>query len=118
MLTLQNTSDQLIHLIIDGEIKKQDIDHAATLMKEKIDQYDKVRMLIEVKDLEGYDSVAAFIKDSRETFQHYGAFEKIAIVSDEQWLSGLTGLADLINPATIKQFCPLEKAIAQEWIKQ
>ena len=118
MVTIQDTSDQVIHLLIDGEIKKEDIERAASVMEKKIARYDKVRMLVEVNDLKGYDSVSAFLEDSGETFQHYSDFEKVAVITDRQWLSGLTSLADLINPAHVKQFSPQEKALAEEWIKQ
>lgn len=117
MLTIRST-DQVIYLVVDGEIKKEDLNHAASTIEQEVVQQNKVRLLIEITALEGYDSVSAFLKDSSETIKHYRDFSKIAIVAKEEWLSSLSSFTDLINPATIKHFAPREKAVAEEWIKQ
>lgn len=118
MLTIKTIAANTLRLLIDGEITQEAIQQASSQLKQIIDEHGSVRMLIEVKDLEGYDSVSAFLKDSGETFQHYTDFEKIALVTDEKWLSGLTSFSDLINPANIKEFSPQEKTLAQEWVTQ
>ena len=118
MLTIEDTPTPIVHLVLDGEIEEKEIDRAASVIKQKLTQSDKVRLLLEVKDMKGYDSVSAFLEDSGKTIEHYRDFEKIAIVTGEQWLSGLANLTDLINPANTKQFSPSEKAVAEEWIKQ
>lgn len=117
MLTIKKTAAHVIRLVIDGEVKQTDIDQAATVMEESLKEQKKLRLLIEVKSLEGYDSIAAFMKDAQKTFQHYTDFEKIAVVTEEQWLADVANLSDLINPANIKQFSLSERKLAEEWIK-
>ena len=117
MLTIKKTADRVIRLVIDGEVKEEDINQATNVMEDSLETQDKLRLLMEVKNLEGYDSVAAFVKDTQETFQHYTDFEKIAIVTEEKWLAGVASLGDMINPANIKQFSLSERALAEEWIE-
>jgi hypothetical protein len=116
MLTIKKTAAHVIRLVIDGEVKQTDIDQAATVMEDALEE-EKLRLLIEVKNLEGYDSIAAFMKNAQKTFQHYTDFEKIAVVTEEQWLADVASLGDLINPANIKQFALSERALAEEWIE-
>ena len=117
MLTIKKTANRVIRLVIDGEVKQNDIDQAADVMEDSLEEQGKLRLLMEVKHLEGYDSIAAFMKDTQKTFQHYTDFEKIAIVTEEKWLKGVASLGDLINPANIKQFSLTERALAEEWIE-
>ena len=117
MLTVQPT-DQSIYMLVNGEIKKEDLNEAASTIEREVIQHNKVRLIVEIQNLEGYDSVLAFLKDTSKTIQHYGDFEKIAIITDESWLSGLSSFTDLINPADVKHFSPQEKTVAEEWIKQ
>lgn len=117
MLTTKKIAAHVIRLVIEGEVKQTDIDQAAKTMEDSIKEQGKLRLLMEVKHLEGYDSIAAFMKDTQKTFQHYTDFEKIAIVTEEKWLKGVASLGDLINPANIKQFALSEREIAEEWIE-
>ncbi len=117
MLTIKKTAAHVIRLVIDGEVKQTDIDQAANVMEESLKEQGKLRLLMEVKNLEGYDSIAAFMKDAQKTFQHYTDFEKIAVVTEEQWLAGVASLGDLINPANIKQFSLSERELAEEWVE-
>ena len=118
MLTVKNIGPNVLRLLVDGEITEEAIQQASSMMEKMIDEHGKIRMLAEVKALEGYASVSAFLQDSQETLGHYRDFERVAVVADEQWLSGLAGLADLINPANVKQFSPREISLAEEWIRQ
>ena len=117
MLTTKKIAAHVIRLVIDGEVKQSDIDQAAKTMEDSLKEEDKLRLLMEVKNLEGYDSVAAFVKDTQKTFQHYTDFEKIAVVTEEEWLKGVASLGDLINPANIKQFSLSERELAEEWVE-
>ena len=98
MLTVKTISPNTLRLLVDGEITQEAIQQASSLLEKMITEHGNVRMLLEVKALEGYDSIFAFLKDSSETFRHYTDFEKIALVTDKKWLSGLTSFSDLINP--------------------
>ncbi|MGB3850597.1 MAG: STAS/SEC14 domain-containing protein [Tunicatimonas sp.] len=117
MLTIKKIAAHVIRLVIDGEVKQTDIDQAATVMEDSLKEPGKLRLLVEVKNLEGYDSIAAFMKDAQKTFQHYTDFEKIAVVTEEQWLADVASLSDLINPANIKQFSLSERELAEEWVE-
>ncbi len=117
MLTIKKIAAHVIRLVIDGEVKQANIDQAASVMEDSLKEQSKLRLLVEVKHLEGYDSIAAFLKDAQKTFQHYTDFEKIAIVTEEKWLAGVASLGDLINPANIKQFSLSERELAEEWIE-
>lgn len=117
MLTAKKIADHVIRLVIDGEVKQSDIDQAAKVMEDSLKEPGKLRLLMEVKHLEGYDSITTFMKDTQKTFQHYTDFEKIAIVTEEKWLKGVASLSDLINPANIKQFSLSERELAEEWVE-
>ncbi|MGB3778482.1 MAG: STAS/SEC14 domain-containing protein [Tunicatimonas sp.] len=117
MLTAKKIADHVIRLVIDGEVKQSDIDQAANVMKDSLKEPGKLRLLMEVKNMEGYDSIEAFLKDTKKTFQHYTDFEKMAIVTEEKWLASIASLGDLINPANIKQFSLSERELAEEWVE-
>ncbi len=117
MLTAQKIANRVIRLVVDGEVNQADIDQCVNVMEDSLKEQRKLRLLMEVRHLESYDSVAAFVKDIQETFQHYTDFEKIAIVTEEKRLKDVVSLGDLINSADIKQFSFSEKELAEEWVE-
>jgi len=108
MLTIRESVDKIVRLTVDGKVEESDLKRAAATIEEKVAEYGKLRMYAEMHDLKGYSSFSAFLTDAKETLRPYNYFERMAIVADEQWLSNLSVLANLINSAETKQFSPTE----------
>lgn len=116
MLAIEDSVDNVVQFTIDGKVDTGSLEAVAQAISEKVAQYGKVRLYAEVHDMEGYNSFSAFLTDAQATLRHYSDFEKVAIVTNEQWLGNLSDIANLINPAEIKQFALQERKIAKHWV--
>lgn len=61
-------------------------------------------------------SVGAVIEDTRLGFEHIRQWERIAVVSDEDWIRGSVGLFGTLMRSTIRAFPNAQLAEAQAWV--
>ena len=115
-LRLESTADpHTVAMTISGKLTADDYDQLnrelATLSK----QTDKINMLIEVLDFEGY-SMGGLWKDLKTTVTHYNKFNKVAFIG-KGWLENIVDTADYITPGVDLEFFELiDKDKALAWL--
>lgn len=102
--------------VIPGEITDSDLNVMNKDIEEKLKAYEKVRLYLELTDFEGYESLKTFWHDLKKTLGHFNDFERIAIVTDKDWLEWAVKLTDMVNKADIRAFEFEDRAYAQQWI--
>ena len=86
------------------------------LVEEKLKDYDKIRMLYYIgPDFKGY-SVGAMWDDVMVGLKHITAWEKVALVSDVEWIRGATKFFGFAIPGQVKVFSNAQLPDAKEWI--
>ncbi|MEE9213538.1 MAG: STAS/SEC14 domain-containing protein [Thermodesulfobacteriota bacterium] len=82
----------------------------------KLKDYDKIRMLYYLgPDFKGF-SVGAMWDDAKVGLRHITAWEKIAVVSDVEWIRGATKFFGFAIPGQVKVFSNAQLPDAREWI--
>ena len=77
----------------------------------------KVRLLMELGDgFEGYDP-GALLADSALGIGHLGSFERIAIVTDTEWLARAVHLFGGLIPGEVRLFPAAGAGVAYAWIR-
>jgi len=77
----------------------------------------KVRLLFELAEgYEGYDAGAMFA-DASFGMRHLGSFERIAIVTDLDWLRHATTLFGPLIPGEVRVFGTTDRVAAHDWIR-
>ena len=77
----------------------------------------KARLLMELGEgFEGYDT-SAMLADSALGVGHLGSFERIAVVTDAEWLRRAIHLFGGLIPGEVRLFPVLEAAAARAWIR-
>jgi len=113
MLNLKNT----VHLIIDGDINKMDIDTIFNQMKEIVTYNKEVNLLIEVEDIEGVKNLKTIFSSLKTKWFAVKHLRKYAIVTDKDWLENLSDLVNFLTPGIeIKTFDNDEQKEAIDWI--
>jgi hypothetical protein len=78
----------------------------------------KARQLLELGSaFEGYDS-SAMIADSTLGIGHFGSFDRIAVVTDAEWVRRAIQLFGGLIPGDLRLFADAEAADAQAWIRE
>jgi len=114
MLIKTNEQPNVIELVIDEEITEEDIREFEKYFSQKKENHSKVNMLIDIKDIDY--SLDGFIADAKFTTSHLDDFDKVAMVSDENWIETVNKLADLMPDVEVAHFDHEEKDKALAWL--
>ena len=84
--------------------------------EEAASDQEKVRMLIELQDFEGWD-FKGFWADLKFDVSHQEQMDRIAILGDKRWQDWGTTLSDPFFKAELKFFETDERAAAEAWLQ-
>jgi len=109
-------TDNVIAVRIDGKIETEDMKRLVTLVEERLQHHDKLRVYAEVIDLGGI-TWDALVADLKMGWHNWRVFERKAVVSDKSWIGKITPFFDKLFPSIeLKHFAPDEKQQALDWI--
>ena len=87
-------------------------------VEEMLKQHDKLNLLYHLgPDTKGFEMGAVW-DDARVGWGHYAAWDKIAVVSDIEWIRGLAAAMDYLFPAYVRVFHDTELEDAKTWISE
>lgn len=110
-------NDAVIGYKINGRINVNDISSIKRLIEDKIQRHNKLRVYVEVINLEGI-SFDALINDLKIAFKYYGKFERKAVVTDKKSIHTVSHIAGRFFPGIeVKCFSFTDRDKAVEWIK-
>lgn len=112
-----NPNSNVVKIIISGKITERDLDRVIDRLKLDLERHHQLRVLEEVRHLEGIDPLAIW-KDIRFGFTHLNDFTHAALVADTQWLRTMTDAFINIFPLSVKVrvFDPSQLDEAQNWL--
>jgi SpoIIAA-like len=102
-----------------GEVEDDDWDHAVEpVLRREIAEGRKVRLLYllgpESRDVEG----DAMTKDTGFRARHASSFERMAVVSDEDWTRPALRALSMLLPGKAKAFRVRELGAAKAWLAE
>ena len=109
------TSGQYIEVELSGKLSKEDYEKFVPLIESDIRERGKVRMMVVMRDFHGW-SAGALWEDTKFDWKHFGDIERLAIVGDKKWESGMATFCKPFTSATIKYFDVSEIEAARKWI--
>ena len=118
--TKKNQDSQILTFVVDGEMEQSDINQVFNKIKAQA-QDSKVRLLSEVKRVEGLDldGVKGFLSTMRDKLSLVSDIERYAIVTDLDWMSTIVPVSDFLTPGLpIRVFAESEKQQAIDWLNE
>ena len=70
---------------------------------------------LDLEDIEGME-LSAMWEDTAFGLKHWSDFKRLALVSDVEWVSGMTAFFGWMIPAEVKTFKEKDVAAAREWV--
>lgn len=120
MITLLNGfPDDVVALRADGQVSMADYDTVLIpAVEDVLSRHDKVKIYYEfAAGFTGMD-LGAMVEDARVGFGHLGAWKRIALVTDVDWLRHAADLFHFLIPAETRVFALAQAAEAQTWIAE
>lgn len=114
---ISNQPDNVLAFTAHGQVTEKDYESVLIpAVEAKLKENPKIRLLYNIdSDFSGFEPEALW-DDMKVGFQHLSAWEKVAVVSDNQWIVGITKLFESVVPC-VKVFDGNQLAEATEWIK-
>jgi hypothetical protein len=109
----------LLEFQATGTITGDDYDDVMIPAVERaLETNDRVRVLYQLgPDFEGFELAAAW-DDARLGLRHWSAFERMAIITDVQWVRASVRAIGFAMPCPIQVFALSEREDARRWIEE
>lgn len=114
MITIQNNTDQLVVAAAIGEFTLADFLQLENATEHAIRFHGKARVLLDLRDMVSFTLDVAW-EEIRLMRAHPRDFERIAIVTDDQWLQWSSWLTRLFTEADVQVFEDYDPAL--NWIQ-
>ena len=114
---LSGFPDNVVAFVCKGQVTKADYDTVLVpAVLDALKMHDKVRLYYQIDpDFTGFDPGAMW-EDFRVGMEHLTRWERVALVSDVEWIKHLMSMFSFMMPATMKTFPLAEAAQARAWI--
>lgn len=116
---LKGFPDNVVAIICHGDVTRADYDDVLIPAVEKaLQTNDKIRMLYEIgSDFEGYKT-GAVLEDFKTGMEHFSKWERIAVITDIEWIAASVKIFSVFLPGTIRIYSLADAAKARLWITQ
>ncbi|AKB75412.1 hypothetical protein MSLAZ_2151 [Methanosarcina lacustris Z-7289] len=114
---IQGLPENILAVIASGKVTGEDYEKVLIpAIEDKIRKYGKIRMLYQLgQDFTGF-TYDAMWDDARVGIWHLTAFEKVAVVSDVDWIIDAVKIFKFVIPCPVKTFRNEEFPEAKAWI--
>jgi hypothetical protein len=109
--------DDVVAFAFEGHVTKADYDSVfLPTVIVALKRHPKLRLYYEMgADFKGFD-VGAMWDDFSAGMEHLTRWERVAVVTDVEWVERATQLFGVILPARVRLFRTREAAAARNWI--
>jgi SpoIIAA-like len=116
---MQGLQENVVAAIASGKVTGEDYDNVLIpAIEDKIKKYGKIRMLYQLgQDFTGF-TYEAMWDDAKVGIWHLTAFEKIAVVSDVDWIIDAVKVFKFIIPCPVKTYRNEALPKAKAWISE
>jgi len=119
MIKVVEIRGDIIGFELSGVVTAEDYEKILIpAIEEKLKKTKRLKVLYHVKkDFDSYELKAMF-DDAKVGLNFFGNWEKIAVVSDVEWIVNGVKIFAFMLPGTIKTFSNVELERAKEWLMQ
>lgn len=107
----------IVKLKITGTLTTEDYALIVGELENRIDKFNKIRLLIELHDFHGW-TAGAMWEDIKFDFKHFNDIERIAIVGENKWEKGMTLFFKPFTRADVRYFNRDGRREARDWIRE
>lgn len=109
--------DNVVAFACRGHVSRKDYDDVLVPVVEKaLKSHDKVRLYYEIgADFSGIDPTAVW-EDFKVGMEHILRWERVAVVTDVEWIANTMRAFSFLMPAQVKVFASAQAADARDWI--
>ena len=108
--------EDVIEVTLTGKLTAADYEAFAPRTEALLERFDKVRMLVILRDFHGW-TAGALWEDIKFDAKHFHDVDRLAMVGDSAWERGMTAFCKPFTTATVKYFDLEELDAARAWVR-
>lgn len=108
MIVIEQEKD-ILQVHIYSDMTLDDFREFEAAVIDELERYDHVNLLLDLSSMTGF-SVDVALEELRFNKQHARDYQKIAVVTESQWLTWVSWLAVAFVSAEVRQFDDVESA--------
>jgi hypothetical protein len=112
----QHDQQKMIEVHVTGQLEKEDYERFTPQVDLMIEQQGRIRIFLELRDFDGWEAGALW-EDIKFGAKHFNDIERLAVVGDKKWETGMTLFCKPFTTAEIRFFEPNQKGDARTWIE-
>lgn len=114
MIIIEQEND-LLKVHIYSDMTLDDFREFENAVTDELKQYDHVNLLLDLSSMTGF-SLDVVLEELRFNKQHSHDYQKIAVITENQWVTWASWLATAFVTAEARQFDDVESANA--WLQE
>ena len=114
---LEGFPDNVVACAAKGQVTKEDYERVLIPSVERaLTRSAKIRCYYELSpEFKGFDAAAAW-EDAKIGIEHLTRWERVALVTDVEWIRLATNAFGFLMPGRVRVFSAVESAEAKRWI--
>ena len=114
---IQTSAGNVVAFLAKGKVTGADYENVLIpAVEAALEKYDKIRLLYQLgPDFTGYEAEAVW-DDTKIGMRHLTHWEKIAVVTDVDWITNSVKAFGFMMPGDVQVFSNEQLAAAQAWI--
>lgn len=116
-LQIREAEGRILKIVASGKLKKSDYTSFITEAEQRLQQYGKICLLVELHDFHGWEADALW-EDVKFDVKHFNDIERIAVVGEKTWHEWMTVLFRPFTAAKVRYFEPHQVNQAHAWIEE
>jgi hypothetical protein len=109
-------SGNVLRILVPDKIAADDFRQIAPLIDSIINQYGKIRLLIDASGFNGWDNIAAFENHAGFVKSHQQKVDRIAVIVGHNWQHWLVGAVRMFVHPEVRAYDKSHEGEALKWI--
>ncbi|MEX0716822.1 MAG: STAS/SEC14 domain-containing protein [Planctomycetaceae bacterium] len=117
-ITLQEeASGKVLRADLSGKLEKKDYERFAPEVDRLVREEGRIRILVRMRDFHGW-TLGGLWEDIKFDWKHGSDIERVALVGEKKWESGMASFCKPFTKASIRYFDQAQLAEAETWINE
>jgi hypothetical protein len=111
--------DNVVAFAAKGQITREDYEQILIpAVEHALEGNDKIRCYYELTpEFKGFDAAAAW-EDAKIGIEHFTRWERVAVVTDVDWIRVATNAFRVLMPGQVRVFATVQSDEAKGWIRE
>ncbi len=115
IILTEESGGKVLSINVSGKLIKTDYANIQPEFERLVDQYGKLRVLLDMHDFDGWEAGAAW-EDLKLGLAHFSDIERLAMIGEMKWQQGVATFCKPFTKATVRYFDHEDAGEARKWL--